>query len=56
MRTIRLNVDALEVNSFTTSFPDPARGNAMAPTDYCGSAVSETNGVAICKSCGPCCQ
>jgi hypothetical protein len=53
MQTIRLNVDALKVNSFTTT--DDAAQNAFAPTDL-GSAVSETDGVAICKSCGPCCR
>lgn len=53
MQTIRLNVDALKVNSFATSAGDAQ--NALAPTDL-GSAVSETDGVAWCKSCGPCCR
>lgn len=54
MQTIQLNVDALKVHSFATTRED-ALDAAMAPTDI-GSAVSETNGVVICKSCGPCCQ
>lgn len=57
MQTIRLNLEALEVNSFVTTatkqFTVPRNA---APTDFCGSAVSETNGYAICKSCGPCCN
>lgn len=60
MQTIRLNVDALEVSSFTTTKAHAA-GRAEAPTDFCTlaggctSAVSETDGVRACKSCGPCC-
>jgi hypothetical protein len=57
MQTIRLNVDALKVKSFTTTVNDPARAVLFA-TALCttiGSAVSETNGVYQCKSCGPCC-
>ena len=57
MQTIRLNLDALEINSFvTTSAKEFAVPRDAAPTDFCGSAVSETNGVYICKSCGPCCM
>lgn len=52
MQTIRLNIDALKVSSFTTQ--DGAQ-LTMLPTDI-GSAVSETDGIAICKSCGPCCR
>jgi hypothetical protein len=55
MQTIRLNVEALEVKSFTTTNFEALKGDQLAPTDFCGSAVSETNGVYICKSCGPCC-
>jgi hypothetical protein len=55
MRTIRLNVDALEIKSFITGAPDTAHARDMAPT-YITSAVSETDGMFQCKSCGPCCQ
>lgn len=56
MQTIRLDVEALEVRSFaTTKFEALKTDVRAAPTDFCGSAVSETNGVYICKSCGPCC-
>jgi hypothetical protein len=54
MQTIRLNIEALEIRSFATT-RGPAVKNEAAPTDI-GSAVSETNGVYICKSCGPCCN
>lgn len=54
MQTIRLDVDALEIRSFVTTKPEVVKGE-MAPTDL-GSAVSETNGVYLCKSCGPCCN
>ena len=57
MQTIRLNVDALKVKSFATTENDPARA-VLFVTALCttiGSAVSETDGVAWCKSCGPCC-
>ena len=52
MQTIRLDVEALEIKSFVTTKKDAAKSEA--PTDL-GSAVSETNGVYLCKSCGPCC-
>lgn len=55
MQTIRLNVEALEVRSFATTQQQDRVKSELAPTDFCGSAVSETNGVYICKSCGPCC-
>jgi hypothetical protein len=54
MKTIRLDVDALEIHSFATGEQD-AGASGLAPSDLCGSAVSETNGVVNCKSCGPCC-
>ena len=55
MQTIRLNVDSLKIKSFVTSASDKAGAADVAPT-YITSAVSETNGVYQCKSCGPCCQ
>lgn len=60
MQTIRLNVEALEITSFTTT-NEPVEVRALAPTDICSapictSAVSETDGIRQCKSCGPCCQ
>jgi hypothetical protein len=54
MKTIQLDIEALEVKSFSTTRHEDLTCD-LAPTDFCGSAVSETNGVAICKSCGPCC-
>lgn len=58
MKTIRLNVDALEVKSFATTTTDAARAaHAQAAlSTTIGSAVSETDGVVWCKSCGPCCM
>jgi hypothetical protein len=57
MQTIRLNIDALNVKSFATAGKH-ALENVLVRTEYCTaltSAVSETNGVYNCKSCGPCC-
>lgn len=54
MRKIQLNPDALEVRSFSTAALDETPSQEMARTEFC-SAVSETNGVVQCKSCGPCC-
>ncbi len=54
MQTIRLNVDALEVKSFATTEQDET--NSSLAESYITSAVSETDGVRQCKSCGPCCQ
>ena len=67
MRKIRLDLDALAVQSYPTT---PERGERHG-TVYgweatllvegcsghatCASACSATDGVAICKSCGPCC-
>lgn len=53
MKTIQLNVDALEVRSFATTRDEAPEPTAAA---YPTSAVSETDGVFQCKSCGPCCQ
>jgi hypothetical protein len=57
MQTIRLNIDALNVKSFTTASKH-ALENVLARTEYCTvltSGVSATDGVYNCKSCGPCC-
>ncbi len=54
MRKIQLNPDALEVRSFSTTALDETPNQEMAGTTLC-SAVSETDGVFQCKSCGPCC-
>jgi hypothetical protein len=67
MRKLHLDVEALQVASFATSSPDPARGTVLgqdgavhqalldlAVTD--ASACSWTNGVVACKTAGPCCQ
>ena len=53
MQTIRLDVEALEVKSFATTKHEAANSDPD-PADR--SAISETNGVYLCKSCGPCCQ
>ena len=75
MRKIRLDLDALEVESFPTADGDGERGTVLAqqsifqcsvadtcfgnPTCLghatCACACSETDGVRICKSCGPSC-
>jgi hypothetical protein len=52
MQTIQLKLDALEVKSFVTTQVEAPQN---APT-YITSAVSETDGVVNCKSCGPCCN
>ena len=57
MKTIQLNIDTLQVHSFTTTSTHSAE-NALGRTAYCTaitSGVSETDGVFNCKSCGPCC-
>jgi hypothetical protein len=54
MRKIQLNPDALEVRSFSTTALDTTPNQDVARTELC-SAVSETDGVFQCKSCGPCC-
>lgn len=61
MRKIQLNVDTLEVKSFTTSADAVGTEEERALIDGLRfitemSACSWTNGVAVCKSCGPCCQ
>lgn len=53
MKTIQLNVDALEVRSFATTRDEAQQ---TAADSYLTSAVSETDGMVQCKSCGPCCQ
>ncbi len=71
MKKIRLDLEALEIVSFPTSEDDDAeRGTVHGrATQYdpdscpgvtcgyatCASGCSETDGVRICKSCGPCC-
>jgi hypothetical protein len=76
MRKIRLDLDALEVDSFPVAADGKddrgtvhGRGTLYVCSEMescpglpsclgdptCASACSETNGVAICKSCGPCC-
>ena len=66
MKKIRLDVEALRVQSYsTTGSEEPGGGTVhglqqatvLVCSGYatCASACSETNGVNICKSCGPCC-
>lgn len=68
MRKMRLDVGSLTVESYPTN-PEL---DAVVGTVYaravtmllegcsghatCASACSATNGVNICKSCGPCCE
>lgn len=65
-RKISLDVDALRVDSFPTDGGDgDARGTVhglqllsngcVSGYPTCASACSETDGIRICKSCGPCC-
>lgn len=66
MKKIRLDVDALEVASFPVSEDgETPKGtvraletlmiNGCSGQVTCASACSWTNGIAACKSCGPCC-
>ncbi|HYW13326.1 MAG TPA: hypothetical protein VE871_15310 [Longimicrobium sp.] len=66
MKKIRLDVEALRVQSYPTTDPEWSEGGTVDGHQQgtvwvcsgqltCASACSETNGVAVCKSCGPCC-
>ncbi|HEU0052435.1 MAG TPA: hypothetical protein VFQ39_04625 [Longimicrobium sp.] len=64
MKKIRLDLDTLEVASFSVSEEHEGEGGTVHARQTivvcsghatCASACSETNGIAICKSCGPCC-
>jgi hypothetical protein len=66
MKKIRLDVDALRVQSYPTTDAEWPEGGTvdghqqatvLVCSGYatCASACSETNGINICKSCGPCC-
>ena len=66
MKKIRLNVEALRVQSYSTTGAEGPEGGTVhglqEPTIVvcsgyatCASACSETDGIRICKSCGPCC-
>lgn len=66
MRKIRLNVEELRVQSYATTGGEWVDGGTVHGQQLatvlacsghvtCASACSETDGVAACKSCGPCC-
>ncbi len=68
MKKVRLDLDALSVQSYpTTTRRGDARGTVYgwevsrladgcaSGNATCLSACSATNGIVICKSCGPCC-
>ena len=66
MKKIRLSVEELRVQSYSTTLEAEwaagtvhARqlGTVLGCSGHvtCASACSETDGVAACKSCGPCC-
>ena len=61
---IRMDLDELRVESFSTTAPEETQRGTVhgyeltaACSGYltCASACSMTNGVAVCKTCGPCC-
>jgi len=65
-KKMRMRLDELQVESYSTTALElvdegTVRGHAatlLAPCSgyaTCLSACSETDGVHICKSCGPCC-
>ena len=65
-RKMRMRLDELQVESYPTTAPAMAdegtvQGHAAVTLPGCSgyatcmSACSATNGVAICKTCGPCC-
>jgi hypothetical protein len=66
MKKIRLNVEALRVQSYSTTGAEWPEGGTvhgqqqatiLVCSGYatCASACSATDGIRICKSCGPCC-
>jgi hypothetical protein len=66
MKKIRLNIERLQVQSYPTTEPQWTKAGTVHGQQQatvlvcsghatCASACSETNGVVICKSCGPCC-
>ena len=60
MKKIRLDIDALRVQSCPTTDAEWPEGGTVDGHQYsgyatCASACSATNGIVICKSCGPCC-
>jgi hypothetical protein len=67
MKKIRLDVEALQVQSYPTTGAAPGEGGTVHGQQLgtivvcsghvtCASACSETDGVHACKSCGPCCD
>lgn len=64
-KKMRMRLDELQVESYPTSAAGEAAGGTVhghgvtavcSGVATCLSACSETDGVHICKSCGPCCQ
>ena len=63
-RKMRMQLDELQVESYPTTAAEKAEGGtvhghavtaACSGSLTCMSACSWTNGVAVCKTCGPCC-
>ncbi|MBV9109635.1 MAG: hypothetical protein JO306_09545 [Gemmatimonadetes bacterium] len=65
-RKIRLDVDRLHVQSYPTTVAESVAGGTVHAREdvttspcsgyaTCLSACSATDGVHICKTCGPCC-
>lgn len=64
-KKVRMRLDELQVESYPTTASAVDGGTVHGHEDVtaicsgyatCLSACSETDGVHICKSCGPCCQ
>ena len=61
MRKVKLDLESLAVESFPTVDLDAAGRGTVHGQDQlsgyvtCGCACSETDGVRVCKSCGPSC-
>ena len=66
MKKIRMDVETLKVQSYPTTEPAWSEAGTVIGQQMgtvlgcsgqvtCASACSWTNGVAACKSCGPCC-
>jgi hypothetical protein len=66
MKKIKLAVEELRVQSYATTGGEWADGGTVHGQQQatirvcsghvtCASACSETDGVFVCKTCGPCC-
>lgn len=60
MKKVQLKVEELHVQSYPTTGAEWAEGGTVHGQQVsgvvtCASACSATDGVRVCKTCGPCC-